>query len=378
MEPNAGRSGDRTSLWSRRMADSALARYVMPDARWHYEHGLLFRAVHEVGSASGLGQYGQAVMGYVDAFVSESGDIRTYRREEYNLDQINPGRILFPAWQATGDDRYAKALHLLRQQLREQPRTKEGAYWHKKIYPYQMWLDGVYMAGPFLAEYGRTFGEPAAFDEVTAEITLMARHATDERSGLLYHGWDESRQQPWADAQTGRSPHVWGRAMGWYAMALVDVLDLLPPDYPGRTGIIALLQSVIVAAGRVQDQGSGLWWQILDMPGREGNYEEASASCMFVYAAAKGIRLGYLPASALAIAVAGWRGILQRMISVDERGQVNLGPICAVAGLGGEPYRDGSYAYYVGERRATNDLKGVGPFILAALEMERQTDGGVA
>jgi unsaturated rhamnogalacturonyl hydrolase len=233
-----------------------------------------------------------------------------------------------------------------------------------------MWLDGIYMAGPFYAQFGRIFDEPSAFDNVAHQILLIEEHTRDPSTGLLYHAWDESKQQRWANPETGCSPHFWGRAMGWYAMALVDVLDYFPEDHPRRDAIIAIFGRMIEALARVQDEASGLWYQVLDQGRRAGNYLEASASCMFVYAIAKGVRKGYLPPDYLAVARKGYQGIVRDLITVDEQGLVTLEGICSVAGLGGNPYRDGSFEYYVSEKVVPNDYKGVGPFILASLEVE--------
>jgi unsaturated rhamnogalacturonyl hydrolase len=306
----------------------------------------------------------------IDSFVDATGCIRPYVITDLNLDQINPGRSLFALLRETGDARYWRAIHRLREQLSWQPRTREGGFWHKLIYPHQIWLDGVYMAGPFLAEYAATYNEPDAFDEVVREILLVEQHLRDPHTGLFYHGWDESRLQRWANPGTGCSPHFWGRAIGWYAMAMVDVLDTLPATHPQRDHIIAILGGLVAAVARVQDQASGVWHQILDQGGRPGNYLESSASCMFVYAIAKGVRRGYLDASCLAIAERGYEGILNQFVGVDEQGLVSLTNVCSVGGLGGNPYRDGSFEYYISEKVVTNDYKGVGSFILASIEIE--------
>jgi unsaturated rhamnogalacturonyl hydrolase len=352
------------------MADSVIRRHSPEAAQWHYEHGLALKAIEQVGRASGDARYGRFVKDTIDLFVEPDGAIRSYRLQEYNLDQINPGNLLFPLYQATGDERYKQAAALLRQQLREQPRTPSGGFWHKQIYPNQMWLDGVYMASPFYTTFARSFDEPAAFDDIAHQIILIAEHARDPQTGLLYHAWDESKQQPWANPATGCSPHFWGRALGWYAMALVDVLDDFPAEHPRRAAIVAILRDAAAAVAQVQDGASGLWYQVLDQGERAGNYLEASASCMFVYALAKAVRNGYLPAEYLAVARRSYQGIVRDLISVDAQGLVTLERICAVAGLGGNPYRDGSFEYYVGEPVAANDYKGVGPFILAAIEIE--------
>jgi unsaturated rhamnogalacturonyl hydrolase len=277
---------------------------------------------------------------------------------------------LFRLYDETGDERYKQAAFLLREQLRRQPRISEGGFWHKQIYPHQMWLDGIYMGGPFYAEFAKTFGEPEGFDDVAHQIILVESHTRDPQTGLLYHGWDESREQKWADPETGCSPNFWGRAIGWYAMAIPDVLDHLPEDHPKREKIIAIFSDTIEAISAVQDQSTGLWYQVLDQGGREGNYLEASASCMFVYGIVKGVRKGYISTEFLDVAERGYAGILEQFIQVDDQDMVNLNQICSVAGLGGKPYRDGSYEYYISEKVVTNDYKGVGPFVLASVEIE--------
>ena len=354
--------------WSVRMADSVMCRNV--PSKWHYEHGLVLHAIAQVRLRTGNAKYYDYIKNTLDPFIDAAGNIATYSIAEYNLDQINAGRVLFTLYRATGHERHKQAIYLFCEQLRSHPRTSDGGFWHKKIYPHQMWLDGIYMASPFYAEFGKTFDEPAAFDDVAHQIILIEKHTRDPKTGLLYHGWDESKQQRWANPETGCSPHFWGRAMGWYAMAIVDVLDYLPEDHPQRATILAIFDRMIEAVTQVQDQVTGLWYQVLDQGNRAGNYLEASASCMFVYAIAKGVRKGYLAAENLEIARKGYRGIHGNLIEIDNQGLVNLSRICGVGGLGGNPYRDGSYEYYIGERIVTNDYKGVGPFILASLEME--------
>jgi unsaturated rhamnogalacturonyl hydrolase len=358
--------------WSVRMSDSVIQRNV--PFKWHYEYGLMLRAVEQVWEKSGDPRYFDYVKASVAPLIDVDGNIQTYTVEEYNLDQINSGRTLFFLYRATGDERYKKAIYLLREQLRGQPRTNERGFWHKKIYPYQMWLGGIYMASPFYAEFGKVFDEPAAFDDVAHQISTIEKRTRDPKSGLLYHAWDESRQQRWANPDTGCSPHFWSRAIGWYAMAIVDVLDYFPVAHPQRAVILAIFDRLIAAITPVQDQATGLWFQVTDQRNRVGNYLEASGSCMFVYAIAKAVRKGYLPEQSASVAQKAYRGILENLIEVDDRGFVNLVKTCGGAGLGGTPYRDGSYEYYIGEKIVTNDYKGVGPFVLASLEMESRND----
>ncbi|MEW6403044.1 MAG: glycoside hydrolase family 88 protein [Chloroflexota bacterium] len=358
------------NTWSVRMTESTLKRYSLSNALWHYEHGLLVMAINKVGMVTGDPRFTQFASEWIDKFIQPDGGILTYRINDFNLDQINPGKLLFQPYKQTGEERFCRALNTLRDQMKNQPRTNSGGFWHKKIYPHQMWLDGIYMASPFLAEYAGCFDEPSLYDEVVHQIILIEKHARDPQTGLLYHAWDESKQQQWADPATGRSPHFWGRALGWFAMALVDVLDHLPRDQAHRPEVIEILDKTAAAILRVQDPETGLWYQVLDLPEGEGNYREASASAMFVYAFAKGVRKGYLSADYLSAARRGYNGLLQNLIKIDADGVLTLEGVCRVAGLGGQPYRDGSYKYYVNEQVVSNDPKGVGPFILAALEME--------
>jgi unsaturated rhamnogalacturonyl hydrolase len=361
-----------------RAADSVLAR--RKDAltnepgrpeKWAYEQGVLLKGVEAVWRNTGDERYLEYIRRGVDHFVGADGRISTYKPEDYSLDNVMPGRLLLTLYKVTGQEKYRKAAGLLREQLRTHPRTSEGGFWHKKIYPEQMWLDGLYMAEPFYAEYAATFREGADFDDIARQFVLMERHARDSRTGLLYHGWDESRKQRWADPLTGRSPNFWGRAMGWYAMALVDTLDYFPKGHPQRAALVAILGRLAAAVEKYQEPESGLWYQVLDRGGAEGNYLEASASCMFVYALAKGVRQGYLPDSYLKVARKGYQGIVGRFVETDAAGLVSVKGIVSVAGLGGSPYRDGSYQYYLSEKVVADDPKGVGAFLMASSEMER-------
>jgi len=358
----------------RKFADRLLAQcndkgehpWVME--RWAYVPGMQLMAIAHAGQQLEVPEYIAFMKRHMDAFVGEDGRIRTYRLEEYNLDQINQGKNLFTLYRATGEKRYAEAAHLLAAQLISQPRTSEGGFWHKKVYPFQMWLDGLYMASPFLAEYGKTFDRPDLIDEAMHQLLLIERRTRDPRTGLLYHGWDESKEQEWADSSTGLSSHFWSRAMGWYAMAVVDVLDHVPVAHRQRGTLIGIFQRMIGALVKVQDADSGLWHQVLDQGGRKGNYLEASGSCMFVYAMAKGLRLGYLENNFKEPMRRGYEGVLQHLITEDEQG-LHLNGICHGAGLSID--RNGSYDYYISEAIVSDTPMGVAPLMLAVLETER-------
>jgi unsaturated rhamnogalacturonyl hydrolase len=342
-----------------------------PKAKWAYETGVFLKGLEALWTRTGDAKYYDYIKRVIDSYLGPDGSIKTYHQEDYNLDNINCGKLLLTLYQKTKDEKYRQAASLLMQQLENQPRTKEGGFWHKKIYPYQMWLDGIYMASPFLARYARDFGKPAGFDDVANQIIWIEKHARDTRTGLLYHGWDESRQQEWADPETGLSKSFWGRAMGWYAMALVDVLDFLPEKHPRRGTVIAILQRLSEALVRYQDNSTGLWYQIVDQGKRDKNYLEASASSMFVYTLAKGVRKGYLPKTYAAVAARGYEGLVKHLIKVDPDGTVNLTQVCSVGGLGGPQKRNGTFEYYMSEPVVVNDLKGVGAFIMASIEIDQ-------
>lgn len=365
--------------WSERMALSIIKRNpeawmtdFRPSPRWTYTNGLIMLAMQKLWQHSGDERYWAYAKAYADTLIDAQGQIRGYDATEFNIDHINAGKILFLLYERSGDQRYHQAIGTLRTQLRWQPRTTEGGFWHKLRYPWQMWLDGLYMGAPFLAEYGHRYDEPAAFAEVAHQLTLMAQHARDAETGLLRHAWDESHLQAWADPETGRSPHVWGRAMGWYAMALVDVLDQFPPDQPRRDELLVLLDQLVQAVAPYQDPKTGLWYQVLDMPEAQGNYLEATVSCMFAYTIARAVNQGYLPEARLAIATRAYQGILDHLVEVDDDGVMSITRCCSVAGLGGDPYRDGSFAYYISEPIRSNDAKATGPFMLASLEFEKR------
>jgi unsaturated rhamnogalacturonyl hydrolase len=369
-----------TTPWSVRFARAVMTRNPQTHRRWDYTAGVVLGAIEKVGQA----RKDTAMLSYVrrnmDRFVSADGAVQGgYSRDEYNIDAISQGRVLFALAARTTDPRYRRAAAQLREQLRTHPRTSEGGFWHKKIYPQQMWLDGLYMAQPFYAQYAAAFAAPAErdsiFDDVAKQFLLVARHTRDPRTQLMYHGWDAARAQPWADSATGLSKNFWGRAVGWYMLGVVETLDYLPAAHADRDAIIRTLQEVADGVARVQDPATGLWWDMLDAPNREGNYLEASASSMFVYALAKGARLGYLAPRFRAIAGRGFDGLTRNLVREAPYG-ASLINVCQVSGLGGAPRkdgspRDGSFGYYVSEPVVTDDYKGVGPFILAALELGR-------
>lgn len=368
--------------WSERMMLSEIARFpeaskldFVEKARWSYTNGLVLSAAIKVYEETKNQKIYDYTYAYGNEMIEADGTIKTYKLENYNLDMIKSGDVLLYLYPKTKEERFLKAMEILNSQMEGQPKTSDGGYWHKKIYPHQMWLDGLYMAEPFHIRYAQEYIKDEAkkqeiYDHVVLQFDLIQKHSRNEKSGLLYHGWDESKEQAWANKETGLSQHFWSRGMGWYGMAMVDVLDFLPKSHPGHKRIVSYLNQYAEAVTNVQD-ASGLWWQVLDQGDREGNYLEATGTSMFTYAFAKGVRKGYLDKKYLDVAKKAFNGLITNLVSVEENGVVNLNKCCAVAGLGGNPYRDGSYDYYINEKIRSNDPKGTGPFIMACLELNK-------
>ena len=362
-----------------RMADSEMKRNpeswmvdFSKDLKWNYCHGLELEAIYDVYRKTGDKKYYNYALSYADTVINPDGTIKSYKLEEYNIDRLNSGKMLFPIYAETKDEKYRLAMDLLKSQMDTHPRISNGGFWHKKIYPNQVWLDGLYMAGPFLAEYGATFNVPALFDEVALQLTTAYEDLLDEKTGLLYHGWDESRQQRWADPVTGKSPNFWSRSIGWYMMALVDALDFIPADHPKRNDIITILNNISTSVEKFRDPVSGMWYQVTDKGGKEGNYLESTGSVMFIYTWVKGAQKGYLPKEFLKKGELAYDQFLKQFYKENEDGTVSITSCCAVSGLGGEKnYRDGSFKYYISEPVRDNDPKAVSPFIWLSILLNR-------
>ena len=383
-------TGPTPLVWSQRLSDSEMARRGDSlawtpggKAKWDYTAGLFTLSLLKLNAAAPDARYVAFATNAVGSFISPDGNIRTYKPEEFQLDALNSGKTLLALWRTvTNPDQprlFYACVNLLAQ-LDHQPRTPDGGFWHKQRYTNQMWLDGIYMALPFYAAMGTNLKAPEqAYAEVVQQIRLIDEHTYDAKTGLNYHGWDAAKIQPWANPATGCSSNFWGRAEGWYVMALVDVLDYFPTNHPARAQIIATLQKTAAGILKWQDAKTGLWWQVLDQGDRKGNYREATASAMFVYALAKGVNHGYLSRENIPAIKKGYAGIIKNLIKPDGENRWSLTQCCQVAGLGGSPtnghYRSGSFDYYVSEPVVKNDLKGVGPFVLAGIEMQELTSG---
>lgn len=360
------------SVW---MADSEMKRNpkswmvdFSDSPKWNYCHGLELQAIFNVWQKTGDRKYFDYVKSYADTMIDRNGKILGYKPLEYNIDRVNPGKMLFLLYNETGAENLRNAIDSMRNQMRTHPRTADSGFWHKKVYPHQMWLDGLYMASPFLAEYALRFGEKELFDDVAHQILTMAKHGYDPKTGLYFHAWDEARKQKWANPQTGQSPNFWSRSIGWYMMAMVDALDFLPQDHPKRPEIIKVLTDLSASLEKFRDKKTGMWYQVTDKVGQEGNYIESSGSIMFIYSWVKGAQKGYLPKAYLAKGRKAYGQFVKRFIKKNPDGTISLTDGCAVAGLGGSPhYRDGSYAYYISEPKRDNDPKAVSPFMMVSV-----------
>lgn len=360
------------------IADSEMAR--CPESwqldfqrtlKWDYCHGLELQAFLDLYDSRGDRKYYDYALAYADTMIQADGSITAYKLGEYNIDRVNTGKMLFRLYDKTKDPKIKQAIDLLRSQLDTHPRNDDGGFWHKDIYPHQVWLDGVYMGTPFMAEYAARYDRPGDFADCINQILIAARHTYDPSNGLYRHACDVSRQMFWADKETGQSKHSWGRALGWYSMAIVDALDFIPVNQEGREEVLNIFSNIVTQLKRIQDKNSGLWYQVLDRSGDEGNYLESSCSAMFMYSLYKAVRMGYIDASCREIADKAWKGYLDHFVVIDEEGLMNITSACAVAGLGGKDNRSGDYDYYINEQIRANDPKAIGPFIMAALERER-------
>lgn len=378
----AADAGADVEPYSVRMMKSEMLRN--PDAswldgrkgslKWNYTTGLELLSFLDVAERYDLDYAADYVREWADTMASEKGDVRGYSREAYNLDHICPARIYFRLYEDSRDQKWRRVLRKIREQLDSQPRTEDGIFWHKQIYPHQVWLDGLYMAQPFYAQYTDEFAEKSEedslFSDIASQFRNAAGHTYDPATGLFRHAWDESRSMFWADSLSGQSAHAWGRACGWYAMALMETLDYFPEKHPDRQALVDQFRGLMEAVRRYADPATGMWYQVLDSPGREGNYLEATASSMFTYAALKGVRMGYLPDEWREYSRELYGKLVDTFVRTDADGTISLTSCCSVAGLGGKQMRSGTYEYYLSEPVTDNDCKGVGPFIWASLEYE--------
>ena len=339
--------------------------------KWNYIDGCMLTALISMTAISGDDRYSAFAEQVADHFVQEDGSILTFNPDNRALDDYNESRILFPMAERTGGDKYRRAAEQQYRCLLEQPRTYEGSFWHKKIYPDQVWLDGSYMAFPFMAMYQRYLG-PGDYSDIIRQLRVIRQRMRDPATGLYYHGYDASHKAFWADPETGLSKNFWLRADGWFACALADLAEIIPEGRPERAEIAEMLTDLTESVSRYADPDTGMYFQVIDRAGREGNYPETSGSSMMAYAMLKGARLGILDERFRALGQKTFRGITDGFLIVRD-GMPELQNICLVAGLGPENNRrrDGTNEYYISEPVVANDAKGAAPFVLCYTEIRR-------
>lgn len=368
--------------WAHQIAKSEMIRNpqlwqadFLQKPKWDYTHGLVAQAILATYQATQDTSLLRYVDEFADSFVNEDGSILTYKTTTYSLDHLNGGKFLLDYYEQTNNEKYLKAAKLLRRQIDGQPRMGNGVFWHKKVYPEQVWLDGLYMADPFYARCVVQFKEnKKLFDDVALQFVLTDSLTIDSITGLNFHAYNDDRLQPWANKENGHSPNFWGRAMGWYMMAMVDVLDYLPKRHPARKQIIKNLNRLTDALLAVRDPATKMWYQVPNLADSVGNYTESSCTAMFIYAIAKGARMKYYSNNEWYAhqARTSFEGLVANATMKQANGTTSIIRACGVAGLGGKPYRSGTYDYYIHEKIRNDDPKVVGPFILAALELSKQ------
>lgn len=349
--------------WAEEACAAIMAKFApeqLPPKRFHYHQGVFLSGMENVWLQTGKANYIDYIKRWVDSQVLADGSIPSFNREE--LDDLQPGVLLFRLYEQTGDERYKTALQTIVPLLKTWKTNPSGGFWHKAKYPNQMWLDGLYMAGPTAVRFARTFGDREYYDIMTYQALLMAKHTKDPVTGLLYHGWDETKQAVWADPVTGLAPEFWGRAIGWYPVALLEMFDYLPDDHKDKPALAAILRDLLVALTNFQDPATGLWYQVVDKMDRTDNWPENSCTCLYVHAIAKAVRRGYLDASYMQAAWKGYRGVVDTL-TFDDNGHVVIGRICIGTGIG-------DYAHYITRPTSENDLHGAGAFLLMCAEMQ--------
>ena len=340
-------------------------------ANWNYIDGCMLSALLEMAKISGDARYSDFVERFVDSFVLEDGSIRTWNRDKQTLDDINEGRVLFPLYAMTGKEKYRLAAQALHEALEGQPRTHEGSFWHKKIYPNQVWLDGLYMAQVFYTRYTTDMEDCKGYEDIRRQFKTVRERLFDPEIRLYRHGYDASKTAFWADKETGCSKNPWLRSLGWFSAALIDVTAEIAPgheDFLADMTAIAREQAENLLP--YIDKETSMLWQVPNQIGRAGNYPETSGSAMVAYFYLKGARLGILDAAYAEVGAKIFLSICKRYLSETD-GKLNLGGICLVAGLGPENNRrrDGSYEYYISEPIVENDAKGLAPFLMCYTEL---------
>lgn len=365
--------GDVSTNWNVLTSDTILQREPLMNKKnkWEYEDGLMLSGIYQTYLVTKDKKYLDYIIYNINQFINEKGDIKYYDSSAFNLDYINNGKIVLDLYVETKENKYKLAADNLYQQLLNQPRTQSGVFWHKKIYPNQIWLDGLYMGSVFYAKYQHLFGITDHLEDVAHQFLGAYNQTIDNNIGLCYHACDESRKAFWCDPKTGHSPHFWTRSLGWFVMAMVDVLQYLPKELNNRKKVLNNLNSLLKSLKKLSDSNTQLWYQVTDERDRPMNYLESSGSLMILNAIAKGLRCHYLLEEEWGDFLDdAYAQALLQFISIDRNNYVNVNKIAQVGGLGGPKKRDGSFAYYMSEPIVANDHKGIGPFLLLSNEMK--------
>lgn len=371
---------DAMFAWSIRIANSIHAHFADPAklGGFNYTQGMIADALIAIANRTGRTADYDYAQQWLDRFVRPDGTIdeQAYPLKLYSLDRVRPGPALLWTYDRTKDEKYLKAAKLLASQLDTQPKTSDGGYWHRSTYPNQMWLDGIYMADVFSVQFAARTNQPKYFDEAVHQITTIYAHTHDPKTGLFYHGWDETKTRPWANKETGTSPEFWGRAIGWYGMAMADILDWIPAEHPGRKEVLPIFQAYCASIVKYQDRDTAMWWQIIDKPTGPKNYVETSCSLMFAYAMTRGAQRGWLPPEYLEHARRATRGILNREIDLLPNDCMDIRGAVIVGTLGGT---GGFYDSYMADRVVTNDQKALGAFMYLSMALsETANDTGAS
>ncbi len=340
---------------------------------WNYIDGCMMTSLLELYKTTNDIKYLNFVKSFVDYYVHEDGTILGYDKEKYSTDDVSETRVLFDLYEYTNEEKYLKAINLVYEQIKTHPRTKEGNFWHKKIYPNQVWLDGLYMMQPFYTRYETKFNKMQNYNDIISQYKNVYNIMRNKETGLYYHGYDSSKTMFWADKETGLSKNYWLRSIGWFTVSLIDVYEYMNEQmYDEYHTIKEIFKEIVDSILKYQDKESKMFYQVPNYPGKEDNYLETSGSSMIAYAILKGVRLKALPERYLNIGLDIFNGICNKYLTT-KNGDLNLGGICLVAGLGPENNlrRDGTYEYYMQEPVVENDAKGVGPFVMAYTEVKR-------
>lgn len=348
--------------WAEKACEALMFKYEpesLPPDRFHYHQGVFLSGMEKCWQQTNNHRYYEYIKRWVDSQVLEDGSFKKHNPDE--LDDIQPGVLLFNLYERTKDEKYKKALYNLVPLFKTWKTNPSGGFWHKEHYPNQMWLDSLYMAGPIAVQFGKTFGDSDYFDIMSFQALLMEKHTKDPVTGLLYHGWDETKSASWADPDTGQASQFWGRAIGWYPVALLEMFEHMPEDHKDKAALITIVQDLLIALIAYQHSATGLWYQVVDKGDLADNWLENSCTSLYVHAIAKAVRLGHLDASYLQYAWKGYQGVIDTL-KFDENGNVIIGQICIGTGIG-------DYAHYIARPTSENDLHGAGAFILMCIEM---------